>query len=1135
MAKYIIKFVLCILLIAIVLPTITSISTAKLDNIISTNDLRYIVNWSTNVSGIERVSSLIDYTGDGVNDVVGIGNYTILFFNGADGTLFYNYTVDPGYRLYTLTPVGDLDNNGYNEVAIVSINNISRVIKMDLVEPYTSSIRLSQNYTLPDPNEYNLVPAVHNGILKNNMLSVVMSGIKVVQSFPPQIIVKTWVYKFDLIDGDEQPVEVINGKAYTLWTNQIPADDDGDGYTDIVSSITVKGYIRFEVSIFGVKLYGGIVVQEPVYQWSSEAQNRIPVATFKPYNIAGRLVVSYIIVSISGSSPSVESIRLIGYQLGSGQQKYTIDIDFDQYMIYGLSIASNNIVIDLINKQNDHGLSRFYNADNGFQTGEIDFGECEEGSISSMSIGDIDSDNYIELLVAFGKDLYLTSAEQDLDYLGSFTYPVYVNDGSTVFIGNETYYALLLKGDEYEEVCTIYLAENDTTPPVIEIISPLNNTILETPFNVTAHVYEDLSDIVNVSLKIYSADTLVAEIPMEYDLSTGIAYGYVSDLGDGEYDLVVEAYNSNGLKGTNTTHIAIDNSPPSINIYTIPSNNSRILNTVYLSINASDQFLDNITIIINHAVYGIYNTPTINLTLDLVNYPDGEVHVEVHAYDVLGHTAMADIYYWKDTCPPRVVIEGIDNGSIVSSVISLSISISDNTSAYTKIYLDEDLIWEANGTGTYTLAINTTLYGDGEHVLKIISFDYKGLDEALKSTVTYTFIVDNSAPYIMIYGLEQYYMVDDKIYVTILSDETGSVEISIHAEDLSLDRVVATMVYVDGYIYNQTINANNGTINSQLSIPLSKDRYAFIAYIEAYDSLGHSSMDYVVFIGHHIIPYIGFKYSVPATDTGTYMGNTISVFNTGSLELVVNFSSTRYSIGQLNDIEIPDIDILLSTCYVVIYKYEANGSRIIDNISINPNNHFGEIRVSLGPGIYKVSAYAIDMLGLHNSTEYMFAIDRGSPEITLFDVMVDVYKVTITWNIRDDLWIEEAVLRINTTEYNISSSGSLELNLSAGEYIVEIYASDPLQRTVSSSKHITIAETPVTETPTTTTTPPTTTFPATTTTSPATQAPVSTPQSNTSSLQPTPTSPVDYTSYCIAIIIVVMVVLYIVYMRGRRR
>ena len=154
-------------------------------NIISSNniDLRYQTVWSLDVSGIERVASLIDYSSDGVNDVVGIGNYTVVFIDGLNGSLIYNYTVENGFRIYTMTPLADINGNGFNEIAIISINGANRTIKMDLVEPATSSILLTQNYTLPDPNEYSLIPAVQNGILDNGILSVIVSGIKIIQSF----------------------------------------------------------------------------------------------------------------------------------------------------------------------------------------------------------------------------------------------------------------------------------------------------------------------------------------------------------------------------------------------------------------------------------------------------------------------------------------------------------------------------------------------------------------------------------------------------------------------------------------------------------------------------------------------------------------------------------------------------------------------------------------------------------------------------------------------------------------------------------------------------------------------------------------------------------------------------------------
>ncbi|GEM_PF-6913124 len=1131
--------------IASLIPLVFSSGTYGNDSSV-VDDLKYIVNWRTSVSGIERVSSLIDYSGDGVNDVVGIGNYTVLFLDGADGELFYNYTVDPGYRLYTLTPVGDLDGNGYNEIAIISVNNVSRVIKMDLVEPGTSTIRLTQNYTLPDPNEYNLVPAVHNGILEDNILSIVISGIKVEQSVPPRIVVKTWVYRFDLVSGAGQPVDVIDGKAYTLWTNRIPADDDGDGYIDIVSSITVKGYIRFEIGFMGVKIYGGVEVKEPVYQWSSEDLNRIPIATFKPYSLSGRLVVAYVIISVSGTTPSAESIRFIGYRLGNGQQRYSIDVDLDQYMPYGLSIAGNTLVIDIVDKDNNHGLCRFYEADNGYLLGETDFGDTGDGAISSMSIGDFDGDNSIDLIIAVDNKLYYLSLSNDIDYLGDFPAPIYVNDGSTIFYGNQTYYALLLKTDDYEEVYTVYLVENDTTPPEVEIIYPLNNSIVSTPFNVSATVIEDLSEITNVSLKIYSNGSLVALLPMEYDSGTASAYTIVDILDDGEYDLCVEAYNSNGLRGSNTIRVVVDNTPPIVSITANPENGSRVVDVVQLYIEVNDLSLDNITILVNGEQYGIYSSSPVNETIDLMGYSDGWITIEVKAYDKADHVSTAILQYWKDSKPPVINIDGLSNESIVSGLLNLSINILDDTSAYTIVYLDGSKTTEYNGTGTYTLTIDTREYSDGEHTLVIVSKDYMGLDQPLVARKLYVFTIDNSPPLLTVAGLDQYYRVDDRIYVVVGDSNSSSVKLGINVEDISLDKLSIYIRYVNGYTYNETIDISGEHYTYNLSIMLNTSLYASLVQISVYDIVGHNATDQYIFILHYMKPSTASRSDVPAVGKAVYMGREIDLYNTSLLGLKVFFNPITYNIQSLTVSGGSLVTIDLDTCYVVIYKYDVNGTRIINNITISPADTW-YINITLEPGIYKIEAHAIDVLGLESTYEYMFAVDTGAPRIASFNIetaYVDTeYAVAnISWSITDDLWIEEAKLIINNTVYTIDPSGSLTVNLTPGIYSIVLNASDPIGRWSIESRTLEI------EIPGETTTPPQeTSSPSPTSTTPGAQTsqpqvqPTTQPSTETTpataSKTTAPAGGMDWRTVAIVVIVALAIIVYAVYrlMGGGRK
>ncbi len=1042
-------------------------------NIISSNniDLRYQTVWSLDVSGIERVASLIDYSSDGVNDVVGIGNYTVVFIDGLNGSLIYNYTVENGFRIYTMTPLADINGNGFNEIAIISINGANRTIKMDLVEPATSSILLTQNYTLPDPNEYSLIPAVQNGILDNGILSVIVSGIKIIQSFPPRIIAKTWIYKFDLVNGIEQPVEVIDGRAYTLWTNQIPSDDDGDGYIEILSSITTKGYIRFEVSIIGITLYGGIEVKEPIYQWSDEGTNRIPITVFKPYSIVGRLVVGYVIVSFTGGSITVDSVRFIGYQLGTGSQKYTINLDYDTYLLHGLSIAGNSIVIDLINRIDNDGLCRFYDGDSGYLLREIDLGGYDGGSITTMSIGDIDNDNNIEILIAFNNKVYLTSISEDLDYLGNFSNPIYINDGSIIFNGNETYYALLVKAEDFQRIYTITIIENDTTPPFIKILYPANNTVISTPFNIVTRVEEDLSRIVNVSLKIYFNNTLVTEIPMNYDPSSGIAHVLVNDLGDGEYELVIEALNSNGLRGSNRTHVIIDNTNPVIDVYSNPPNGSRVLNELSLSIIVDDVSFNNITILVNNQFYSVIHDSSVNITLDLSPYPDGYVNITIYASDRVGHVSFKELKYWKDSAPPVIIVTGISNHTIAYGVLGIELMILDNTSAYTLVYLDNELLSEFEGIGSYNISINTTLYPDGNHSIKIVSIDHMGLDTSLQTIVTYLFIIDNNAPIISISNLSEYSQLGEyKVYVIPLIEYSLNTTFNINIEDITLRHVIINIIYIDGNETTILLEANK-SLNYKLTLPISMNRYVARITIEAKDLLNRSSIKHLVIIGHLMKPLANLEWSPDLNTTvGTFRNNYTLIFNSDSVELTMYLLAYKYSIEGIGEVFIPVKD-----SNIVIYRYLANDTMIIRNIHVTIDNWTTPLTIDLSKGIYVINISIIDFLGINNTVKYLIAVDTGPPSINKFNISLQEASINIVWDVSDDLWVDKILLEIDNTSYEVQAEGSMEIELSPGKHSIRIIAYDPLNRSASLFKNVVISQ--VTKTPTIT--PPTETIPTT--------------------------------------------------------
>lgn len=1126
MSWYLRRCVFTFLLIALaIISTVTYGSISEVSS--SNNDLRYSSIWSLDVPSIEIVTSIIDYNSDGVNDIVGVGNYTVVFINGLNGSIIYNYTVGNGYRIYTLVPINDINSNGYNEMAIVLINLGNRSIEMDLVEPGTSNIIVSQNYTIPDPNEYSLVLAIQNGILEDNILSVIVSGVKVVEGLPPQIIVKTWIYRFDLINGEEQPVEIIDDKAYTLWTNQIPSDNDGDGLLEIASSIKVKGYMRFEITITGIKIYGGVSVKEPIYEWEHEYPNLVPGSVFKPYSLLGRLVIGYAKLSISGYSVTMEGLKFIGYQLGSGAQKYDIFIDFDEYSLEGLSIVGNTIVMDLIDKDSSHGICRFYNGNSGFQMREIDLGALDDGSITSMSIGDIDEDSELDIMIGFSNKLYLTSLSNELDYLGSFSYPVYVNDGSVIGWGNESYYALIMKSDDLTRIYVVELIINDTTPPTVEIIYPRNNTILSTPFNVTAYVEEDYSEIVNITLRIICNDTVVAEIPMVYNESTSTATVVIENISDGDYLLVVEALNSNGIIGSNTTAVVVDNTEPIIIVNSIPVNGSRVLDKVVLRVEVYDRSFNKTIVYVNNSSYVELNESAFNITIDLGLFSDGMICIRIVSSDVLGHTSYAELVFWKDTMPPAISVSGIVNNSIVSSLLEIAINVSDITSANTSVYLGETLIASYSSPGTYIVVINTTEYPDGNYSIRIVSIDYIGLEDPLESMLELAIVFDNNPPLLTISGLREYgYLMNYSIYIVRYEENLTTISILVEATDVSLKELVVNITYIDGSKESIYLTGDK-QITYYLNISLSSENNVAIVCIEVCDKLNRTTTRQFIVLYHNIVPTTSISWPKELNVTEImYRGSRFTLFNNMSIVLTINITVHTYNVFGLGAINIP-----IEEANITVFKIDPSGRNIVCRIYVSTDNWTEPIEVDLGPGIYVIEVSMSDIIGLAGTSSYNVIIDAGPPVIEEFYIDVYEQQVNISWTIHDDLWVEKTILSINGVGYNVSRKGYLELELEPGTYTVSITAYDPLNRSSTISREIEIMAS--IETPTTTT--PIESYTPTQTPSPSpSPTPTTTTTHETSPIQPTEEIE-NYKNILIILLIVLTIIIFIYWWFSRKR
>ncbi len=1015
-----------LILLAITFNTLLATAVYSLNNpcIKDNEDYRYVIQWSREISGVVSSIALYDYNGDSVYDIVSSGRHRLVVIDPLTNNTLYNYVLDEDSKIYTLQSIDDVDGDGFREIAIVYVNESSNTINLDLVEPYSGELLVTQSYSLPsDAGEQ--IPTTLNGIIDygSGLMEVVVSYLKLEGYSVTQ---KTYVYKFDLFNGEEQPVDVINDKLYIIWTNSVPADLDGDGFVE-VSHDTVKAYFRIDIQIFppSIEIESSISVypEGSPWSWSKSYTNKVPGFIFRPYSTPTAVLDTLLVsLSISNNGVEPESLDIIGYRLADGYQRYSISFSFDEYSPGGISILGGLFSIALISKDDRIGYIRFYDGYTGCLENTVNIGYVGEGyNVTTSSIGDFGGDGDRDLLVGRACDLLLVDTSGVVDYLGSMEDQVMVVDRDTIFYSDEEIYVVTVYMGDTGIVRTIDITVNDTTPPVVEILYPENNTLVETPFYVNASVFEDYSIVTSVSLKVYRSGELVLEKPMEFNGT--YAYTLVENLDDGEYTLFVVAVNDNGLIGYDLKYVTVDNTPPVIEFISIPTNGTRILDQICVEMNVIEQHLDRVEVYVNSELYSVIRSNgSISYEIVVEDKPDGNLSVLFKAKDLLNHTTTTLYQYHKDTSPP-IVETNVSDYSVWSGVSTISISVWDNTSAYTTIYFGDKEVCSINGTGSYTVDIDTTKLPDGVYSLVIESIDYLGLEEPLKTILEYSIIVDNNPPSLTIVSINP----ENNSRILFKLDYT------IRVEDIAFDHID---VIVNGELY--TVIDVNGTVIGEINLTSYPDGEVDIQFI-AYDLLGRKSSLYLHYVKDTSSPIVetnisdreilcGIIYIAISIDDLMPVNTTVYLDG----EPIISYSDTGYYVFSLDTTILDDGE---HTLYVKSIDYIGTDKPFTKTlyITIIVDNNPPILNTS-SPCDYVCNEVCIIGSKFHGETY----------PLTLHVEDTTLYSITIIVN-----GVEHTIV-VNDTVY----SGLVNISLRKGFNSIEVIAKDKLGREVGTTLSI---------------------------------------------------------------------------------
>jgi thermitase len=322
-----------------------------------------------------------------------------------------------------------------------------------------------------------------------------------------------------------------------------------------------------------------------------------------------------------------------------------------------------------------------------------------------------------------------------------------------------------------------WLAFKDTTPPSINIISPVNGTITRDTTLLVEWVGFDNDTRIH-HYTVYLNGGLFAD-----NLTTSNCT--VNRLEEGNNNVTVVAYDMGKNSANSQVIVTVDLTPPSIEISS-PTEGSYVRGVVWINTTGSDEHFKLMTLYIDGRVDATYDSTGAHAYAWNTASLRGQHTILLMAVDQAGNTAQVQAQVAVDnTIPLGEIIQPL-NATYVHGMISIRVYSYDQDLESTRAFIDQSLLHDwGNETTIHETNWNTTAVPDGVHTITLTVVDKAG--NILNETVTVT--VDNTNPQVSISAPAD------------SSTVNGKVTVRFAATDTNLNTV---LLYIDNAVYNVT-------------------------------------------------------------------------------------------------------------------------------------------------------------------------------------------------------------------------------------------------------------------------------------------------------------------------------------------
>ncbi|MHA2602547.1 MAG: Ig-like domain-containing protein, partial [Candidatus Thorarchaeota archaeon SMTZ1-83] len=276
----------------------------------------------------------------------------------------------------------------------------------------------------------------------------------------------------------------------------------------------------------------------------------------------------------------------------------------------------------------------------------------------------------------------------------------------------------------------------DNTKPTVDILAPSDNSLHNGTLAVSADA-DDASGIEGVEFYVDGA-LLATDSTAPYSFSWNTLQG-----SDGTRNLTCRAADSAGNWKSAYHSIIIDNTAPTIAVHSlvIGSDQTRV------AVNVSDaSSITGVEFYVEGSLEFTDSTYPYEWLWITSDWTDGEYHLQIVAYDSLGHQGFAQTGIVLDQTAPTLSVSTVPSGLIVADVVEVTASATDSSGIGAVEFYVDGMLQFSDSTSPFEWSWDTRLFSNGNHTLLVLASDEFGNTKYVASDIA----VDNAPPVIVV-------------------------------------------------------------------------------------------------------------------------------------------------------------------------------------------------------------------------------------------------------------------------------------------------------------------------------------------------------------------------------------------------